>query len=136
MWSANKCQAETLVSIQLGLCKYILGYSETTCDEPVYADLGLKTLKNSRDFVQLKDYSKVTCMCMNNTRLMFKLISNEWDKVKCNGCLGKPWLVQVDSLQKALDHQDKVLDTRIKPLIRMCEEFEMSLQYKSKLQLL
>ena len=44
----NKCQAKTLESIQLRACKYILGCSITTCDEPVRADLGIETLKRRR----------------------------------------------------------------------------------------
>ena len=48
VWNTNKCQAQALESIQLRACKYILGCSRTTCDEPVQADLGLETLKCRR----------------------------------------------------------------------------------------
>ena len=44
--NTNKCQAKALDSIQLCGCKYIYKVFCTTCDEPVHADLGLKTLKN------------------------------------------------------------------------------------------
>ena len=40
VWNTIKCQAKALESIQLCACKYILGCSITTCDEPVLADLG------------------------------------------------------------------------------------------------
>ena len=39
VWNANKCQAQALESIQLRACKYILGCSRTTCDEPVYEQI-------------------------------------------------------------------------------------------------
>ena len=42
VWNPNKCQAKALESIQLRACKYILGCSITTCDEPVLAGLGLE----------------------------------------------------------------------------------------------
>ena len=56
----------------------------TTCDEPVHADLGLKALRD-RDFRILQLYSKV--MCMNDKKLPFKLLSNEWNEVKCKVAL-------------------------------------------------
>ena len=71
VWNTNKCQAKALESIQLRACKYILGCSVTTCDEPVRADLGLKTLRYRRDFRKLKWYCKV--MSMKDERLPFKL---------------------------------------------------------------
>ena len=50
VWKVNKCQGKALESIQLQACKYILGCSLTTCDEPVCADLELGTLKSRRNF--------------------------------------------------------------------------------------
>ena len=82
-WNANKCQAKALESIQLHVCKYILGCSVTTCDEPVYEDLGLETLKCRRNCRTLKWYCKV--MCMNSNKLRIKLFLNRWDNVKCRG---------------------------------------------------
>ena len=38
-------------SIQLRGGKYILGCSVTTCNEPVYVDLDLKTIKVGKIFV-------------------------------------------------------------------------------------
>ena len=67
VWNAKICQVKALVPIQLRAYKYILGYSVTTCYEPVHAELGFKSLKNRRDFHKLKWYHKV--MCMNNKRL-------------------------------------------------------------------
>ena len=64
-------------------------------------------------------------------------MSNEWDKVKCKGHPRKTWLAQVDSLKRELDLQDKALNIKImKEALakRECEEFEMCLQHKSKLQ--
>ena len=50
---------------------------------------------------------------MNDERLLFKLLSNEWNKVKSEGCLGKCWFAQVNSLKKGLNIQDKVLEVKI-----------------------
>ena len=135
VWNANKCQAKALESIQLRACKYILGCSITTCDEPVLTDLGLETLKYRRDFRKLKWHYKIKRM--NDERLPFKLLANEWDKVKSKGRPRKCWLAHVNSLKKELDLQDKIL--KIKPIKealerRECEEFEMALRHKSKLR--
>ena len=80
VWNANKSQAKALELTQLRACKYILGCSVATCDESVCADLGLDTLKYRRDFRKLKWHCKVKCM--NDERLPFKLLSNEWNKLK------------------------------------------------------
>ena len=76
MWNTNKCQVKTLESIQLRGCKYILRCSVTTCDEPVHANLGLKTLRYRRDFPKLKWYCKV--MSTKDERLPFRPLTNEW----------------------------------------------------------
>ena len=60
--NTNKCQAKALESIQLRACEYILGCCVTTCDVPVYADIGLKTLRYRTDFRKLKWYCKVMSM--------------------------------------------------------------------------
>ena len=52
-------------------------------------------------------------MCMNDERLPLKLLSSEWDKVKCKGRPRKSWIAQVNSLKKELDLQDKVLNAKI-----------------------
>ena len=71
-------------------CKQVyLGYSVTTCDEPLHAEIGLKTLNNRRDFNELKWHCKL--MCMNDERLPFKLLSNEWNKMKCMSCPRISW---------------------------------------------
>ena len=75
VWNTNMCQAKALESIQLHASKQIFRCFVTTCDEPVHADLGLKTLINRRDFGKLKWYNKV--MSMNDERLPFKLLTNE-----------------------------------------------------------
>ena len=136
VWNTNKCQTKALESIQLRACKYILGCSITTCDEPVHADLGLETLKRRRDFRKLKWYRKI--MRMNEERLPRKLLSNEWDKAKTKGRPKKCWLAQVQSLRKELNLPDKALEVKqIKEALykRECEEFEIALQHKSKLRL-
>ena len=81
--NTNKCQAKALESIWVRVGKSIWQCSVTICDKPVCAYLGLKTLRDGRDFRQLKWYRKV--ICMNDTRLPFKLLSNECDKVKHEG---------------------------------------------------
>ena len=75
-----------------------MGYSVTTCDEPLHAELGFKTWNNRRDFYELKWYCKV--MCMNDKRLPFNLLSNQWNKVKCMGHPRISWVAQVDILGK------------------------------------
>ena len=35
IWGVNTCQMKALESIQLWACKYMLGCSLATCDEPV-----------------------------------------------------------------------------------------------------
>ena len=112
-----------------------MGCSVTTCDEPVRADLGLETLKYRRHLRKLKWYRKVKRM--KDDRLPFKLLSNEWNKVKCKGRPRKCWLAHVNSLKKELNLQDEVLESKlIKEALdkRDVEEFEMALQYKSKLR--
>ena len=74
-------------------------------------------------------------MSMNDKELSFKLLSNEWDKVKCKRSLRKSWLSQVDMFKKigsprpSLGHKTNQngLDKQ------EYEEFEMALQDKSKL---
>ena len=73
---------------------------------------------------------------MNDDRVPFNLLSNEWNKVKNKGCPRKCWLAHVDSLRKELNLQDKILEIKlIKEALnkRECEELEMALQHKSKL---
>ena len=105
VWNTNKCQSKTLESIQLCACKSILGCSVTTSDESVCADLGLKTLRYRRDFWKLKWYCKV--VSMKDERLPFKLLTNEWDKVKCKGHPRRSQLAQVEFLKKELGLQDQ-----------------------------
>ena len=81
-----KRQAKASESIQLWVCKYTLGCSLTTCDEPAQADLGLQTLKSRRDFHKLKWYHKV--MHLLDIRLSAMLLSTKWERVKCTCCPG------------------------------------------------
>ena len=52
-------------------------------------------------------------MHTNDTRLPFKLLSNEWDKVECKGCPRKSLLAQVDSSKEELNLQDKILNIKL-----------------------
>ena len=85
MWNTNKCKAKAFKYIQLRPCKYILRCSVTTCDEPVCAYLGLKTLRSMKNFRTLRWYCKVSSM--NDEGLPLKLLIDEWNKVKCKGFL-------------------------------------------------
>ena len=100
VWTVNKCQSKALESIQLRACKYILGCSLTTCDEPVRADLGLQTLKSRRDFRKLKWYYRVSNL--PELRLPGKLLSSKWERAKCRGRPRKCWLTYVESLKKRI----------------------------------
>ena len=74
---------------------------------------------------------------MNDERLPFKLLANDWDKVKSKSCPRKCWLAHANSLRKELNLQDKILEVKlIKQALarRECEEFEMALRHKSKLR--
>ena len=82
-----------------------LGGSVTTSNEPMHANLTLKT-KNRINLCKLKWYHKV--MCINDIKLPFQSLSNEWYKVTYKGHLTKCWLGQVNSLRKEPDFQDKV----------------------------
>ena len=76
-------------------------------------------------------------MSIKDDRLPFRLLTNEWDKVKCKGCPRRSWITQVEFLKKELGLQDQVLDIRLIKKVfekRECEEFEMALQHKSELQ--
>ena len=100
MWNTNRCQAKALESVRLRACKYTLGCSVTTCDEPVCTDLGLKTWRNGRDFSRLKWCCKV--VSRNDEGLPFKLLTNEWDVVNCKGRPRKSWLTRVDFLKERI----------------------------------
>ena len=73
---------------------------------------------------------------MNDERLPFKLLANEWDKVKSKGHPRKCWLSHVICLRKELNLQDKILEIKLHKEVlakRGSEEFEMALCHKSKL---
>ena len=54
IWDCNKSQAGALESILLWGAKKILGCSSKTCNEAVWGDMGLETLKSRRDRAKLK----------------------------------------------------------------------------------
>ena len=64
-----------------------------------------KRLKYRRDFRKLKWHYKIKHI--NDERLQFKLLANEWDKVKSKGRPRKCWLAHVNSLRKELDLQEQ-----------------------------
>ena len=45
---------------------------------------------------------------MNDKRLPFTLLPNEWNKVKSKRCPQKCWLAHVNYLKKELNLQDKL----------------------------
>ena len=69
VWNTKECHTKALQSIQLRACKYILGCSVTSSDEPVCADFDLKTLRYTEVFRKLKCYCKV--MSTNHERVRF-----------------------------------------------------------------
>ena len=62
---------------------------------------------------------------MNDNRLQFKLLSNEWNKVKGKRIPRKCWLARVNSLKKELNRQNlgdktnqKTLDKKSMKILR------------------
>ena len=62
---------------------------------------------------------------LHRERLPIKLLTNEWDKIKCKDHPRRSWLAQVDFLKKELGLQDQVLDIKL---------VKKALQHKSKLR--
>ena len=62
IWDCNKSQARSTL---LGGAKKILGCSSKLCDETVWGDMGLETLKSRRDRAKLKWCYKV-CRLLDN----------------------------------------------------------------------
>ena len=52
-------------------------------------------------------------MNINDERLQFKLLTNEWGKVKCKGHPRKSWLALVEFLKKEKGLQDQILDIKL-----------------------
>ena len=52
---------------------------------------------------------------MKGERLLLtcKLLTNEWDKVKCKGHSRRSWLAQVEFSKKELGLQDQILDIKL-----------------------
>ena len=102
VWKTSKHQAKALESIQLRVSKFILRCSVTIWDEPVLADLHLQAFKFSKDFHKVKWYCKIKYM--NDERLVFKLLSNEWNKVKSKGCPRICWFSHVKSFAERIEY--------------------------------
>ena len=114
---------------------YILGCSVKTYDEPVCANLALETLRYRKDVCKWKWDRKVKRM--NDQKHPFKVLSDEWNKVKSKGCHWKCWFAHVHALKKELSLLNKVLKLKlIKEALdkKESEEFEKALQHKSKLR--
>ena len=45
-------------------------------------------------------------------KLPFKLLTNEWNNIKCKVCPRKSWLIQVDFLNNELGLHNQVLDMK------------------------
>ena len=50
---------------------------------------------------------------MIDERLPFKLLPNEWNKVKCKGHPRKSWLALMDFKKEELGLQDRILDIKL-----------------------
>ena len=50
---------------------------------------------------------------MKDEKLPFKLLTNEWYKVKCKGRHRRSWLAQVEFLKKELGLQDHDFDIKL-----------------------
>ena len=76
IWDCNTCksQARALESILLGGAKKIVGCSSKTCNEAVWGDMGLETLKSRRDREKLKWWYKVRITGTQKTAY-----SQEWE---------------------------------------------------------
>ena len=59
IWDCNKSQARALGSIVLGEAKKILGCSSKMCNEAVWGDMGLETLKSRGYRAKLKWWYKI-----------------------------------------------------------------------------
>ena len=77
IWDCNKSQTRALESVILGGAKKIFGYSSKTCNEAVWGDMGLETLKSRRDRAKLKGWYKV-CRLPDN-KYPKQLLSQKWE---------------------------------------------------------
>ena len=76
IWDCNKSQARALESIPLGGAKKILGCSSKMCNEAVWDNMGLETLKSRRDRTKLKK------VCRLPDNRYPKLLPNQEWKIK------------------------------------------------------
>ena len=84
IWDCNKQSIRIL-----GGAKKILGCSSKTCNEAVWGDMGLETLKSKRDRAKLKWWYKV-CRLPDN-RYPKQLLSQEWEIKQRKGRQRKTW---------------------------------------------
>ena len=93
IWDCNKSQTIALESIILGGAKKILGCSSKTCNEAVWGDMGLETLKSRRDRAKLKWWYKVP-----DNRYPKQLLSQELEIKPRKGSQRKTWSRTIDDI--------------------------------------
>ena len=109
IWDCNKSQARALESIILGGAKKILGCSSKTCNEAVWGDMGLETLKSRRDRAKLRWWYKV-CRLPDN-RYPKQLLSQEWEIKPRKGRQRKTWSRTIDDIFQSLSlDKGEILD--------------------------
>ena len=109
IWDCNKSQTRALESIILGGAKKILGCSSKTCNEAVWGDMGLETLKSRRDRAKLKWWYKV-CRLPDN-RYPKQLLSQEWEIKPRKGRQRKTWSRTIDDIFHSLSlDKGEILD--------------------------
>ena len=149
IWDCNKSQTRALESIILGGAKKILVCSSKTCNEAVWGDMGLETLKSRRDRAKLKWWYKV-CRLLDN-RYSKQLLSQEWEIKPCKGRQRKTWSRTIDDIFHSLSlDKGEILDdihegnSSLKSFMasiedalgeREAEEFRKGLDSKVKLDL-
>ena len=149
IWDCNKSQARALESIILGGAKKILGCSSKTCNEAVWGDMGLETLKSRRNRAKLKWWYKV-CRLPDN-RYPKQLLSHEWEIKPRKGRQRKTWSRTIDDIFHSLSlDKGELLDdmhegnSSLKSFMacieddlreREAEEFRKGLDSKVKLDL-
>ena len=73
-------------------------------------------------------------MHLPDIKLLVKLLSIKWERVKCSGCPTKSWVAGIESLKNELDMESKALNVKLTCIAnesRELRQFEMALQHKS-----
>ena len=104
IWDCNKSQTRALES-------FILGEAKKTkmCNEAVWGDMGLETLKSRTDRAKLKWWYKV-CRLPDN-RYPKQLLSQEWEIKPRKGRQRKTWSRTIDDIFHSLSlDKGEILD--------------------------